>query len=279
MEDKVLGILFGFLSSVLWGINGVFLRKGLEKADVVSGTFTIVLISTIVSFLFASFDFQSTEIKIHNILMLSCAGALSYFVGRLLTYFSVSIIGSSRAFSGTSTRIMFSAVFGVLVLKEILNFNIFTGSLMMITGLTIFSTEGFDRKGIYASVLGGLIYGISSLLIKLGMLSSVFVSNFIAFTSGLIFISLFAFLKKKLIFEKNKYIVLSSLSLSLGQISFYFALSLAPLTIVVPLSNLYPLGTTFLSYIFIQKLEKIRLKTLIGSILTVTGSLFIVLGY
>ena len=53
---------------------------------------------------------------------------------------------------------------------------------------------------------------------------------------------------------------------------------MAPLTVVVPLSNLYPLVTTFLSYLLIQKLEYVSVKTFLGSLLAVIGSILIAVG-
>jgi len=148
----------------------------------------------------------------------------------------------------------------------------------MILGLYIFSTEGFDKRGIYASVVGGFAYGLASLLIKVGMLGSIFVSVFIASISGLIFLSVFVKTQNSFKFVKDKYLVLSGTSLALGNISYYIALSIAPLTILVPLSNLYPLVTTLLSYLLIQKLESVGIKTFLGSLLAVFGSILIAIG-
>jgi hypothetical protein len=51
--------------------------------------------------------------------------------------------------------------------------------------------------------------------------------------------------------------------------------SLSLRTVVVPLSNLYPLITTLLSYILIQKLEAAGFKVFLGSFLVVFGSILI----
>jgi drug/metabolite transporter (DMT)-like permease len=275
----MIGIFFALVSSILWGINGIFLRKGLEKQDVVSATLTVVSIVTVITFLFSVGDLaEKPDLRVDKVFMLILAGSISYFIARVITYFSVTAIGSSRAFSGTSTRIMFSAFFGVLLLHEVLNHLILIGTLLMISGMYIFSTEKIDRVGVYVSVLSGLLYGLASLLIKAGMLESVFLSVFIASISGLLLLTVFALLKKRIRFVKNRYLAVSATSLAFGNISYYFALSMTPLIVVVPLSNLYPLVTTILSYFLIQKLESIGLKTVLGSFLAVLGSVIISLG-
>ncbi|HDD36654.1 MAG TPA: DMT family transporter [Archaeoglobus veneficus] len=274
----MIGIVFAVISSIFWGFNGILLRKGLKEVDTISGTFTVVSTTTFITAIVALKDLKTTPIVYDKVLMLVLAGVISYFIGRLFTYSSVSTIGSSRAFSGTSTRILFSAIFGVFLLHEMLSLPILFGTVMMIFGLYIFSTEGFDVKGIYTSVAGGFAYGLASLLIKVGMLNSVFVSVFIASISGLTFLGMFAKTQNRLKFVKNKYLILSGTSLALGNISYYLALSMAPLVIVVPLSNLYPLITTLLSYLLIQKLEYVSIKTFVGSLLAVIGSILIAIG-
>ncbi len=274
----MIGILFALIASFLWGVNGIFLRKGLEDEDVISATFTVILIVTLITFIFSAKDIQRTEIELNKVLMLILAGIISYFIARVITYLSVTTIGSSRAFSGTSTRIMFSAFFGVFLLHEVLNALILTGTILMIFGLYIFSTEKIDRTGIYISILSGFLYGLASFFIKAGMLESIFLSTFIASISGLLMLSIFAAVKNRLRFVRNKYLAISATSLAFGNISYYFALSLTPLTIAVPISNLYPLVTTVLSYFLIQKLESVGLKTFIGSFLAVLGSILIAIG-
>ncbi len=274
----MIGIIFALAASFLWGVNGVFLRKGLEDEDVISATFTVILIVTMITFIFSIKDIPRTGIEPNKVLMLVLAGIISYFIARVITYFSITTIGSSRAFSGTSTRIMFSAFFGVFLLHEILNSLILTGTVLMVFGLYIFSTEKIDRTGIYISVLSGFFYGLASYFIKAGMLESIFLSTFIASASGLVMLGLFAAMKNRLKLVKNRYLAISATSLAIGNISYYFALSVAPLTIAVPISNLYPLVTTVFSYIFIQKLESISLRTFIGSFLAVLGSILISVG-
>jgi len=274
----VLGILFSLIASLLWGINGIFLRKGLEKANVISATFTVVSIVTLITFIFSIKNIHETQFRADKAIMLALAGIFSYFIARVTTYMSVTSIGSSRAFSGTSTRIMFSAIFGVFFLHEILNMLILTGTILMIFGLYIFSTEEIDRRGIYTATISGFFYGLASLLIKAGMLDNIFLSTFIASISGLLVLGIYASTKNCLKFVNNKYLLVSATSLAIGNISYYFALSLAPLTVVVPISNLYPLITTTLSYLFIQKLESIGVKTFLGSLLAVLGSILIAIG-
>ncbi len=269
------GVIFALLSSLFWGFNGVLLRKGFEDTDVISGTFTVVCIMYLVISFFALPQLYTVKFTLPKVLMLAAAGIISYTIGRLFTYSSVASIGSSRAFSGTSTRILFSAIFGVILLGERMCTEVAFGTLLMIVGLYIFSTENVSLRGLVFSILGGFAYGLAALLIKVGMLKSPLVSTFVAATFGFIVLTIFVQFMRGLKLERNKFLLTSGTSLALGNISYYLALSTAPLIVVVPLSNLYPLVATSLSYFLIQKLEKVKFRTFIGSVLAVVGSIII----
>lgn len=269
------GLLFALLASIFWGMNGIFLRVGLKDEDVVSATMTIMSVVSTITLIFSLGEISTADFEMHKVLLLALAGFFSYFVARIITYKSVTEVGSSRAFSATSTRILFSAIFGFFLLKEQLSFLTLSGTILMIIGLYIFTTEKIDKRGLYISTSSGLFYGVASLLIKLGMLQNVFISVFIASASGLLALAVYAFLTKRLRFVRNVFILLSAVSLAIGNISYFYSLSTAPLVIAVPLSNLYPLLTTTLSYLFIQRLEFVSIRTFAGSILTVSGSVLI----
>lgn len=271
------GLIFALLASFFWGVNGVLLRVGLKNEDVVSATTTIMLVVSLITMLFSAREISSVELDLMKIYYLFMAGFFSYFIARIITYRSVNEVGSSRAFSATSTRILFSAVFGYLLLKENLGTFTVIGTVLMVVGLYIFTTEKIDKRELYISTSSGVFYGLASLLIKLGMMKSVFVSVFIASISGFTSLSIYAYLTGRIKLVRNRFVFLSALSLALGNISYFHSLSTSPLVIAVPLSNLYPLVTTALSYLFIRELELVGIRTFAGSFLTVIGSVLIFL--
>ncbi len=271
------GLIFALLASLFWGMNGVLLRVGLRNEDVVSATTTIMLVVSLITLLFSAREVGSVELELRKLHYLFMAGFFSYFIARVITYRSVNEVGSSRAFSATSTRILFSAIFGYLLLRESLGTFTVVGTALMVTGLYIFTTERVDRRELYISTSSGVFYGLASLLIKLGIMKSVFVSAFIASISGFAALSTYAYMTGRMKLVRNRFVFLSALSLALGNISYFYSLSTSPLVIAVPLSNLYPLVTTALSYAFIRDLELVGIRTFAGSLLTVIGSVLIFL--
>jgi drug/metabolite transporter (DMT)-like permease len=273
------GYTFALLASVLWGFNGILVRKALEKVDSFTGTFYIVFISGIflLSLSTISGDVLTVEMDLRKVLLLSLGGIFQYFFGRTLTYFSVGVVGSSRAFTGTSTRIMFSAILGVVLLSERMGIVSLAGILVMIAGLYILSSERIRREGLLISILGGLSYGIASIFIKSGMLSSPALSNTISVFSAIPLIFVLA-VKKGEGWKLNRFLLLSGFTMFLGTYCYYVSLSMIPVVIAVPVSNLYPVFTTLFSYFLIQKLENITIRAFLGSLIAVFGGILIYFG-
>jgi len=273
------GLIFALTASVFWGVNGILLRIGFEEEDVFSSTMTVVFLSSLITFMAAARDIGRAEVIPGNVLLLVTAGFISYFLGRLITYRSIPIVGSSRAYSASSTRILFSAILGVVVLGEEMNSLILSGTVLMILGLYIFTTEEINVREFYVSISSGLFFGLASMLVKKGMLESVFLSLAISTFSGFVFLGIFCALTGRFVLVRNRYILLSAATLTAGNILFYHALKVSPLIIAIPLSNLYPIITTFIGFIAIRELEGINLKTVGASVITVLGSVLISAGY
>ena len=273
------GLLYAFAASIFWGINGIFLRVGLEREDVLSSTMTVMLTGSFLTFLVSLNDLSTTSFHPDKVIFLIAAGFISYFIARAVIYRSIPIVGSSRAYSASSTRILFSAILGVLILKEEMNLLVLSGTLLMVSGLYIFTTEEINVREFGISVAGGFLFGLSTLLIKLGMLESVFISLTIATFSGFIFLAFFCILTGRFRLVKNRHIFFSSITLTSGNVLFYYSLKMSPLVIAIPVSNLYPLITAFIGYFAIRDLEKSGLKTLIASLVTVSGSVLVSVGY
>ncbi len=279
----MVGEIFALLSSVFWGLNGIFVRKALQEVNPLSGTLFILSVNTLWLILLVLLDgtlSKDLHVGFESVAFLALAGLIQQFMGRTMTYFSVHFIGSSRAYTGTSTRIFFSAVLGMIILGEKPTTLVAVGSALMIFGLYIFTTEDVRREGLALSLAAGFMYGLAAILVKKGMIAeSVSLSNLISLTSGVTALFLLAASKKKVRPEKiSPYLFLSGTALFIGTYFYFLALSEIPVVIAVPLSNLYPIFTTFFSLLFIQSLERIAVRTVFGVVLTVFGATLVYVG-
>ena len=58
----------------------------------------------------------------------------------------------------------------------------------------------------------------------------------------------------------------------------YLALNEAPVVLVVPLAGTHPLVSIVLTHLFLQRLEKVTLRTIMGALMVVAGVALIAIG-
>lgn len=129
-----------------------------------------------------------------------------------------------------------------------------------------------------------LAYGSSSVLIRqaVGALAPPLVGAAIALLSGTLALAVIGArgLKTSLAQSRKSigFLLLSGVAASLGIISSFFALSMAPVVIVSPLQSTNPLFALLWSYLFLGRLERITRRLVLGTILLVAGVILVTLG-
>ncbi|MCX6021257.1 MAG: DMT family transporter [Chloroflexi bacterium] len=74
------------------------------------------------------------------------------------------------------------------------------------------------------------------------------------------------------------WVALSGLFSSVGVLSMYWALSLAPVMVATPISSVNPLLTLLLAHFFLARQEKITRRVVGGAVLVVVGVVLIAVG-
>jgi len=200
------GSTFAILAALCFASNNIFIRRGVTHIlDPTLGVlisvpvglpFVIVLlvltgeISSI-----AGFSWQSY-------IWLSAAGILHYMVGRSLSYHCTQLVGANIANILRRSSAIVAVVLGVSVLGEPLSWQLISGVVLIIFGLTIpglnlrvFSHDKklpwhIPRRAFISGFGTGVSWGITPILVKVGLGSSgsptagVFIS-FSAATIGL----------------------------------------------------------------------------------------------
>ena len=73
-------------------------------------------------------------------------------------------------------------------------------------------------------------------------------------------------------------IFLTGASTTAAITSFYFALQRAPVVVVSPIASTTPVVTLVLAHLFLQRLEKVTLRMVAGTMLVVTGVVLVIMG-
>jgi|GEM_PF-2225291 uncharacterized membrane protein len=278
------GLIFAFIAAILWGINGVVVKKGLRDIHPFHGTFLTILFSILLflPLLYFTDSFSISAFTKKSIVFLGLAGVAQYFLGRGFSFSAVKFIGPSRAYSIISMRILLSAFFGVVILEESMSLSLATGTFLVFAGIyfTITDDSGvMNRKGLMFAIFSSFSRGVSPIFIKLGIVGgSILMSNFISLISAAVALSLGTPFYGRIRVDKRSttYMVVSAFITLMAVISYYYALSITPVTLVAPVTNLSLFITLVASYLTIQKIERVNIKIVIGVILVVAGYYFVV---
>ncbi len=143
------------------------------------------------------------------------------------------------------------------------------------------NTKGNAIIGIAFGLGAALSYGSSAVLVRYGVdnLAAPLVGAAIALFSGTLGLSILGVRGVRANLAENRrgivFLVLSGVAAASGIISSFFALSMAPVVIIVPLQSTSSLFALLWSYLFLSRLERITPRLVLGSVLVVSGVILI----
>jgi len=296
----MVGPVLALLSAGFFGMNKIFLRRAVLKvSDASLGTLISVPMAVPLFFLVIVFSGKIQNLlnfSWQGYLWLSLAGILHFVIGRSLNYHCVQLVGANITNLICRSNILVSVIIGIGLLGEPVSWRLALGVLFIVGGISLpglvqlfleGSRHRMPKIPAKAFIFGfgcGLAWGISPILIKLGLagsgapLSGALIS-FLAAT--LVLIGSMASPRRRSsasdITAKAVILFFSSGLLSfIANMGRYVALGLAPASIVTPLFSTSPVFVLLFSFVFNRDLEIFNLPVIIGVVSVVTGSILLV---
>ena len=116
--------LLAILTALLWAIQDICARKGLESSNATSATLIRAAIgfaiSWVLTILFVPLDSFRSEAVIYHVI----AGVLAGFIGVQLRFVSIERFGVAKTSTVLSTQSLVSSFAAILILGELLTFSI-----------------------------------------------------------------------------------------------------------------------------------------------------------
>ena len=134
------------------------------------------------------------------------------------------------------------------------------------------------------AILSAMGYAVGAVLARQGVtdLTSPLTGSAVSLLAGALVMGLIMGRRLEGNLRKKKrsvmFFSLAGLASGSGALSSFFALSLAPIVIVSPIQNTYPLFALLFARIFLSRLEKISFRLVLGSVFVVGGVALITLG-
>ena len=293
-----LAVAFSFLAACGFGSGIVLVRIGTRRVSPPTATFLTVFTGAILimglALLLKPQDLMALQ-PIH-FAWFAVMGAIAYPGARFLMNTAITWVGASRAAPWASLQPLFALALGMAFLGERPNLLVGLGTPLIVFGLILVvlagSTggraieEGPVRKLGFLLAAGGAMCFASRDVISrhvVGNITDPLVTAACALCLGCIM--LFVLAGRDIVTNlrngHNKHLAicgLAGISQGIAVASLFQALSLAPVTVVSPINASSPLVTLLLVHLFLQRLELVTPKLIIGTILSVVGVIIVVLG-
>ena len=316
MSPELTGALIALLVPLCFGTGMLLARVGLVHIPAGAGNFVSlivgwVLIASITTVLQPDALFGIT---LAAFAWLAMIGIINFPAGRFLNFVSIKNLGILRANPVLAMAPIISAFEGVVFLGERLNWAIAGGTLLTVTGVIVAvygevkarggaatrpaapaPSPGGKRPGLierrprlfgYLAAFGAACaYGTITVLGRIAVtdLTVPLVTATYTMLVGFIVMGLLSSRSIPVVLRDAPRrallsVALGGLFMSSGVAFLYLALSKAPVVVVSPVFALNPVVALVLAHFFLQRLERITLPLVLGTLFAVSGVVTVIIG-
>lgn len=284
-----MAIVLALLSSLLMSFTTIMMKKGIERTNPTSAMLVVTVVGSLIFLAISLPVIKFDYLKSKAFLLFILAGIFAPALVRWLYFVSLDRLGASISASISSTGPAFTAILAIIFLKEKLTVSISLGIVLIITGIIIMQrsldTDGDFRvqrkKDLIFPLLSAIFLGMALVLRKMGLniLDVPLFGVTVGFLTSLVFYSILFLMSKSMrnsvSMNRNDLLFLcaAGVSITIGWLTLFYALSLGDVIIVAPLANLQPVMVVGLSYLFLKDIEKITPKMIAGILLLFIGVL------
>jgi drug/metabolite transporter (DMT)-like permease len=282
-------IYFSFLAALCFSIAHIMIRRGLVGSNAMTGSFISLSMSAAVLLLLLPFFAPIAALWNPANLIFVGAGIFAPGIGRTLSYVGIERIGVARSVPIANASPIFASIFAVIFLAEAWRPQNIAGTLLVIAGVVILSLTkpaiGEWRKwDVIYPIFGAIAFGVSSILRK-GGLEYVNVpllgAAITAGSAALFSLTLLQVQGGKAVFKLSRksaqWLFPASVFNTAAMLSVFYALSHGKVVIVDPLVSSNPVITLLLTSIFLRDVEVLSLRVILGAVLTVAGTVLVVM--
>ena len=291
--------MLALASAALFGLNSASIRRGVLTGSVLHAlTITVPLGVPLFALAYVAFGgLQSpSSLSYPAWAWFALAGVVHFTIGRYGNYRATRALGATLSAPLQQISIPVSLILAMYFLDETLTVLMLVGILLVLVGpvvatwkparVKVTAPSGFQpayREGVTWGVVGAVAYGVSPLMIVKGLGSDSTLTDGIA--GGLIsyaaaaIVILIAVLAaggssfiKQLDRTAGKWFLLSSVLIFLSQMLRYIALTIAPISVVVPIQRTSIVFRVVFSWIFNREHEVFGSRLLVGIAMSLIGA-------
>jgi drug/metabolite transporter, DME family len=269
------------VAALLSAASTIAVRLGLRGSDSYTALWINLVVGTVGFWLVVLVRGGTARPSLVGVLYFVLAGLLGTIAGRLLRFMAIERVGASITAAVLNLNVLISTILAILVLGERVTIPILTGTLVIVAGATLLSTEGrgipFRPRRMVIPLVSAACFGVVAILRKIGVahIGPVFGSA-LNVTTAMVAFAAFLLASGRhgamscrgrtlawfvaAGFAENSAVFLNIVGLSLGAVS-----------VVVPLYATAPAFVLVLSFFFLRGLEALNPRVIAGTLLIVAG--------
>jgi drug/metabolite transporter, DME family len=282
-------IYFSFQGALCFSIAHILIRRGLIESNAMTGSFISLSMSAVLLWILLPFFAPLSALWSPAVLIFVIAGIFAPGIGRTLSYVGIEKIGVARSVPIANSSPIFASIFAVIFLAEAWVPQNIVGTLLVIGGTMVLSfskpaTGEWRKLDVIYPLVGAMAFGGSAILRKAGLDVVGIPVLAAAVTAGSAALFSFALLQVqggkqafKLTRRSAAWLFPAGFINTAAMLSVFYALSHGKVVIVEPLVSSNPVLTLLFTAIFLRDLEVINLRVISGALLTVVGTILVVL--
>lgn len=282
-------IYFSFQGALCFSIAHILIRRGLVESNAMTGSFISLSMSAVLLWILLPFFAPLSALWSPAVLIFVIAGIFAPGIGRTLSYVGIEKIGVARSVPIANSSPIFASIFAVTFLAEAWVPQNIVGTLLVIGGTMVLSlskpaTGEWRKLDVIYPLVGAMAFGGSAILRKAGLDIVGIPVLAAAVTAGSAALFSFALLQVqggkqafKLTRRSAAWLFPAGFFNTAAMLSVFYALSHGKVVIVEPLVSSNPVLTLLFTAIFLRDLEVINLRVITGALLTVVGTILVVL--
>ncbi|MBM4260463.1 MAG: DMT family transporter [Deltaproteobacteria bacterium] len=274
-------------AAVAYALSFILSKRGFKYSSPITITFISLLIQTVTLFSIALTITGIPSVTPFVFMLFAIAGVLQAVV-RQLTYIGIEKIGAARSGPIRASVPFWSAAIAIFFLGEEMTTAIALGTVLVVVGILLISwradehVKDFRRwyiiAPLLASILGGVVYPIRRYALRFSDEPIFFgaVVGIVGWACTAAYLAL-PTTKEKLIWNREslRYFIAGGAFESLGLLLVLYALTYGPVVMITPLTATLPLWVVIGSKLFLNDVEKITTRIVIGAVLVVLGTVAI----
>ena len=296
--DHLVGIGLALVGAISVAGHHLLIRIGTDEGRANDAVFVVMLMNVVLLIpAVAVLYYPDYQLTMLSGLSFAAAGLFGTMLGRAFLYTSIDRIGASRTSPVVASQALVATVLGVLVLGESFTLVHGVGVLLIVAGVAAISWETTRENpeelplreivvGLALPIGAAVAYGIEPIFANIGFgqgtpatvgLGLKTIAATLGFTLYLAWRDALPQLGN-LSSTNIRWYVAAGLANTFFLLAYYLALSLAPVSVVVPIIIVYPVFVVGLSAIFMpQRLEHVTWRLATMAVVVVSGVLVVTL--